>query len=224
MAWMNAAQSCATNPMGEDCMQLFAEILGLGVVLGATTYKLPQIIKIYSQGNAKGISLATYFLEIIVVTFTLASSLAQAAPFSTYGEGVFILLQNLIVIAQICFYENAFGAAFILGALFYCGYAAFLASGFIPLEYWDRLVTVNTCIMVYSRIPQITSNMATHDVKSQSLITWALNFLGSLARVFTTLKKRSDQTFLLGSYIIGAFLNGVIAAQIAFYKEKKKKQ
>lgn len=48
------------------------------------------------------------------------------------------------------------------------------------------------------------------------MITWTLNLIGSLARIFTTLQEVNDVLILFG-FIIGALTNAAIVAQVLLF-------
>ncbi len=67
-----------------------------------------------------------------------------------------------------------------------------------------------------SRIPQIVSNARTQSTGQVSVITVFLQFVGALARVFTTLKELQDPV-ILASYSASSLLLGVLLVQIWMY-------
>ena len=83
-----------------DCFKLFvSKALGLGIVAGSAILKLPQIIKIIQTNSTKGISLTSYLLELTTVMISTCYNIRLSNPFSTFGESVFINIQNLIIIS-----------------------------------------------------------------------------------------------------------------------------
>jgi len=76
-----------------------------------------------------------------------------------------------------------------------------------------------------ARVPQILLNSRQQHTGQLAFLSFALAFLGNLARVFTTIVKLSDP-LTLASHAIAASLNGVIVGQVLMYPKKigKKKQ
>ncbi|THU78084.1 hypothetical protein K435DRAFT_877029 [Dendrothele bispora CBS 962.96] len=66
--------------------------------------KLPQLILIIRARSARGISLESYALETLAYAINLAYSSRNHFPFSTYGENLFLTIQNIIVTLLIIFY------------------------------------------------------------------------------------------------------------------------
>lgn len=67
------------------------------IVLGSTALKIPQIIKILRAKSVQGISFASFALESIINSINIGYNLEKGTPFSIYGENVFILAQNAII-------------------------------------------------------------------------------------------------------------------------------
>ncbi|KAJ2970795.1 hypothetical protein NUW54_g12651 [Trametes sanguinea] len=64
--------------------------LGLGIVVGGSIMKVPQLLLIVSARSARGLSLTSYVLETLSYAITLAYSYRNEFPFSTYGENLFL--------------------------------------------------------------------------------------------------------------------------------------
>lgn len=70
-------------------------MLGLGLVAGGSIVKVPQILKIVNSKSAKGLSLSSYLLDTAGLAVTVAYNYRHAFPWSTYGENVFLVIQNV---------------------------------------------------------------------------------------------------------------------------------
>ena len=70
-------------------------MLGLGIVLGGAIVKVPQIVKIIQGRSAKGLSLLSYLLDTLGLMITVAYNLRMGYSWSSYGENVFLLAQNV---------------------------------------------------------------------------------------------------------------------------------
>ncbi|CDO70813.1 hypothetical protein BN946_scf184801.g4 [Trametes cinnabarina] len=79
--------------------------LGLGIVVGGSIMKVPQLLLIVSARSARGLSLTSYVLETLSYAITLAYSYRNGFPFSTYGENLFLTLQNVIITLLIVHYN-----------------------------------------------------------------------------------------------------------------------
>ena len=75
------------DPDALPCLKLLiSKCLGLGIILGGTILKVPQIVKIVRAGKADGVSFLSYLLETAAYAISLAYNYRSGNPFSTYGE------------------------------------------------------------------------------------------------------------------------------------------
>jgi len=199
---------------------LLSKVLGYLIIAGAFIVKVPQIVKILRNKSAAGLSNSMFILELIILTISSVYGYTNKFPFSTYGETIIVAVQNVIIVFLVFHYQTGNYALFFalmagLGAFVYAGVFAI-----IPTVIINQLFAGNVAILIASRVPQIWANFQAKSTGQLAFLTFFLNFAGTGARVFTTLKEVND-VVLLGSYVISCFLNGVIVAQILAYGEKK---
>ncbi|KAG5463574.1 MAG: hypothetical protein BJ554DRAFT_6357 [Olpidium bornovanus] len=72
-----------------------SKALGFAIVVGGSVVKLPQVLKIVNGRSAQGLSMASALLETAGYVVSLAYNIRLGNPFSTYGETLFITVQNL---------------------------------------------------------------------------------------------------------------------------------
>ena len=105
MASHTAAQ-CVTRALGLDatllsdaaCMKLaISKVLGLGVVAGSALVKVPQIVKMINASSADGLSGTSITLEAVSNVAAVSYYAGLDFAFSTWGENIFLLLQNLAI-------------------------------------------------------------------------------------------------------------------------------
>ena len=65
------------------------------MVAGGAVVKVPQIAKIVRARSARGISLSSYLLDTASTAIYVAYVVRNEFPWSTYGETVFLLIQNV---------------------------------------------------------------------------------------------------------------------------------
>jgi len=94
-------------------------------------------------------------------------------------------------------------------------------TGTISTQVLQTLQGSSLFIFTVSRFPQIMKNWKGKSTGQLAFPTFFLNFVGCIARIFTTLKELDD-TIVLAGYIVGLFLNGIILAQIILYGDKNK--
>jgi mannose-P-dolichol utilization defect protein 1 len=84
------------NLSDKECIQYsFSKALGLAIVLGGSIVKVPQILKIVKARSARGLSLASFLLDSAGTGINVAYNIRKHFPWSTYGESVFLLVQNV---------------------------------------------------------------------------------------------------------------------------------
>jgi len=71
-----------------------------------------------------------------------------------------------------------------------------------------------------SRVPQIMANYRNQSTGQLAFFTFALSFLGTVARLGTVLLETDDFLYQL-QFILALFLNGVIVLQFILYWNSK---
>ncbi len=103
--------------------------LGLGIVLGASLVKLPQILAVGRSKSAEGLSSISYELEEIGLAVMTANGFIMGLPFSAFGEAIFLLLQNTILIGLIYKFSKAPMSRPMLGLSVLVGWFSAVLSG-----------------------------------------------------------------------------------------------
>uniref|UniRef100_A0A8D0HRW7 Mannose-P-dolichol utilization defect 1 protein homolog n=1 Tax=Sphenodon punctatus TaxID=8508 RepID=A0A8D0HRW7_SPHPU len=86
------------NLLHIPCLKiLISKGLGLAIVAGSLMVKLPQVFKILGAKSAEGLSFNSILLELLAITGTMAYSIANAFPFSAWGEALFLMLQTVAI-------------------------------------------------------------------------------------------------------------------------------
>eukprot|EP01122_Echinamoeba_exundans_P008151 TRINITY_DN2654_c0_g1_i2.p1 TRINITY_DN2654_c0_g1~~TRINITY_DN2654_c0_g1_i2.p1 ORF type:complete len:169 (+),score=51.99 TRINITY_DN2654_c0_g1_i2:468-974(+) len=160
-----------------------------------------------------------FLLELIGYVISLAYNYLKGFPFSTYGEVSFILIQNYIIIALMYAFTSGVSLQLIGITVGLFGSLAAMCVGYVPMTVMEQLQALTIVIFAASKIPQAYTNWKTKSTGKLALITFLLNFAGSVARIFTTIQEVNDPIVLAG-YISGAVLNGLILAQILIYGDR----
>jgi len=202
------------------CLKLLiSKILGLAIIAGSLIVKVPQILKIFHAGSAKGINLGSNILELAGLLLSLSYNYRLGFPFNTYGETAFITVQNLVIIYQIFLYGEGINSRLfgIFGIYAVAVYVFMLnPAGLMDMQLLTSLQAFNIVILIFARIPQIWTNFSSKSAGQLALITWLLNFGGAAARIFTTMQETGDFTQLV-TYVLATSLSGTILFQILFY-------
>lgn len=204
------------NVLDVDCLkQTISKALGTGIILGSTLVKLPQILKIVNAKSAAGISFLSVLLELIAVTSTASYSFAKGYPFSSWGESIFLMIETAIIGFLILLYSNK-GPQANLFAAFYSTCIYMLFNGLVPVSALWKMQMVNLPIIVCGKMIQAYKNFQNGHTGQLSAITIFMIFLGSLARIFTSIQETGDSVIIF-TFCVASFFNGILASQLLYY-------
>ncbi|XP_033760062.1 mannose-P-dolichol utilization defect 1 protein-like [Pecten maximus] len=211
------------NFLDVNCQKVvLSKCLGYGIILGAVLVKLPQIIKILQAKSAKGISFISVLFELIAVSATTAYGFAMGFPFSSYGEGIFLVLQTTVIVYLVLYYTNQKSGAVIF-VLIYTLCMAYLLSPIVSTQMLALFQSINIIVVILSKMIQAVTNFRNGSTGQISVITVTMLFTGSLARIFTSQQETGDSLIIL-SYVVASLCNGIILAQVLYYWNKKSKE
>ncbi|KAG8762888.1 hypothetical protein FRC11_007291 [Ceratobasidium sp. 423] len=195
--------------------------LGIGIVVGGSVMKVPQLLLITRARSARGLSLTSYILETLGYAINLAYSARNAFPFSTYGENLFLTIQNVAITYLILQYPTPSLTSATTPhdphAHFLPFTAATLLLGlvllFSPAKVLAMLQLSTLPISLFSKLPQIAQNQRARSTGQLSAVAVGAQTLGCLARLFTTATE-VDDILVAGSFALALLLNLVVAVQM----------
>ncbi|KAL3313541.1 hypothetical protein Ciccas_007858 [Cichlidogyrus casuarinus] len=203
------------------CFRLgLSKALGIGVILGSVLVKVPQVYSIIKSKSGAGLSIPSLALELFCYTSMAAYGHMNKFPFSAYGEAFFLALQVFIITFLVFKYQKSSSSAFIFGAIFIL-FASVLIMNALPHEVISTLQGFNTPISVISKLLQAYSNFSNKSTGQLSLVSMLLIFLGSLARIFTSLVETGD-VLMITNFIFSSSCNALILGQILYYGDRPK--
>lgn len=208
---MDFAAGFVFNP---DCLGAYAaKLIGTAILVGAFALKLPQIYNIYTTGDVVGLSAGAFYSEVPLSTVSVVYNILQGNPFTSFGEGCIILVQNVILVfllwsftkpAPTVGHRVSVLASFVLVTA---------AAYYLPKEFQYVLPLSTLPMMTYSRLAQIHSNYKLGTTGQLSMITTFLQLGGSLARVFTTIMEVGWDMSLLSVCALSTVLSGILMSQ-----------
>jgi mannose-P-dolichol utilization defect protein 1 len=208
----------------KECLSyLISKGLSIGIVLFSFTSKLPQILNMYKTKDIKGLSYLSIYLDVVSFLCSSLYPFHKGYAFLTYGENVIILLENILIffmawkydIDQSCDRNNMLFTLIINGFLF----AVF--KEVLYEKAWTLVGNASTVLSMGSRLTQIAKSYKEKSTGPLSTITYALNMMGNVVRIFTTMKENKDIIMTAG-FVISFFLNLIIFLQIIYYNRPKK--
>ncbi|OWF54482.1 mannose-P-dolichol utilization defect 1 protein-like [Mizuhopecten yessoensis] len=198
---------------------VLSKCLGYGIILGAVLVKLPQILKIFKAKSAEGISFISVLFELIAVSATTTYGYAMKFPFSSYGEGIFLVLQTAAIVYLVLYYRKQQALLFLV---IYTLCMAYLLSPVVSIQLLSVFQSANIVVVILSKMIQALTNFRNGGTGQLSAITVTLLFTGSLARIFTSQQETGD-TLIIMSFVVSSVCNGLILAQILYYWNRKPK-
>ncbi|KAJ6629480.1 hypothetical protein B0H10DRAFT_1987364 [Mycena sp. CBHHK59/15] len=191
--------------------------LGIGIVLGGSVMKVPQLMLIVKAHSARGLSLPAYILESLSYAITLEYAYRNEFPFSTYGENLFLTIQNVLITLLIILYapratnKTANAAIAALGML-----AVGLAVSLVPLPLLAALQLTTLPLSLFSKLPQIRQNHRAQSTGQLSAFAVISQIAGCAARLFTTATEVGDAIVAAG-FALALALNVVLGVQLWMY-------
>ncbi|KDR82290.1 hypothetical protein GALMADRAFT_240785 [Galerina marginata CBS 339.88] len=197
--------------------------LGIGIVVGGSIMKVPQILLITNARSARGLSLEAYILETLSYAITLAYSFRHQFPFSTYGENLFLTLQNILITLLIIFYTPARTLTRTTSSksqkLILASLASLLSAGIlylVPTHILSLLQMTTLPLSLFSKLPQIRQNARSSSTGQLSAVAVISQIAGCLARLFTTATEVGDSLVSAG-FALALILNIVLGVQLWMY-------
>jgi mannose-P-dolichol utilization defect protein 1 len=201
----------------KDCvLPLLSKVLGYAIVAASVFLKLPQIYVIVKNKSIKGLSVASFELEVAGFTIALAYCLFKQLPFSAYGELVFILAQSIACLGLIYYYSPKVGPGTWLKTALYCALAPTLLGGKLDARLFEALYACQHAIFFCARLPQIYENFKNKSTGQLSFMTSFMSFAGCMVRTFTSVQENAPLSMLVGC-LLGVLTHGTICAQIVAY-------
>ncbi|EIE21176.1 mannose-P-dolichol utilization defect 1 protein [Coccomyxa subellipsoidea C-169] len=214
------ALSHGSFPPSDLLKQTISKGLGFAIIAAACVVKVPQILKISQNQSAQGLSLLSFELEQLALTIHGSYGFILGLPFSAYGEAVVLVLQNSFLLAQIyVLSKTSFWRPFLAISLF--GTAlAFISAGMVTPSLIMILYDLNNSIVLAARLPQIYQNFMNKSTGQLSGTVYVANFLGCIARIFTSLQEGGGYAMVRG-FLLGLLLNGTLVSQVLLYRGSK---
>ena len=213
------------NWFDKQCIgELVSGTLSLGILMGSMLLQVPQIMNILNSGSVEGLAAFSLYASVIIPITFISYSVLQGNPFATWGENVFSLAQNIVLVALFWrLGKPAVAPSRIIGMT--VGFALFTVGCFLlPSEQQGLLPLSTLPLITASRVPQIVANYQNGHTGPLSIISFLLVLLGSSARIYTTIMQVGWDLSLIANYAVSALLSGVLAAQVAYYSSATSKK
>lgn len=158
-------------------------------------------------------------METLSYAITLAYSARNNFPFSTYGENLFLTLQNVVITLLIIHHspspsltKRTSSTAKLNGALV-ASFATAYILAIIPPQMLAVCQMATIPLSLLSKIPQIYDNQRARSTGQLSAVAVFSQVAGCLARLFTTATEIGDPIVFAG-FLLALLLNLVVGAQM----------
>lgn len=212
-----------------DCVAAsVSKSLGYGIIAGSVIVKLPQLRNVIAARSGAGLSLDSQLLEFVSNALAVIYyALYKGSPFSAYGETTIVSFGCLLVISAMLYFANAGRAQglsrFALSVLVVAAFVPAVLNRVLqssPLPLPAGVTGGHVALLVSqltfwsSRLMQIVETERAQSNGAQSIITLVANVLGTVARVYTSMREVGDLVQLactgfnaaLNAYLLWQFI------------------
>ena len=165
-------------------------------------------------------------METLAYLITLFYAYRNQYPFSTYGENLFLTIQNVLITLLIIYYlphpqsllttkrapSNTPVVLLASGIAFVATWVLLV----LPLSTLQFLQMATVPLSLFSKLPQISENYSNKSTGQLSVFAVVSQILGCAARLFTTLTEVDDLIILIG-FALAFVLNLTLGIQIWQY-------
>jgi mannose-P-dolichol utilization defect protein 1 len=156
-------------------------------------------------------------MEIVANVLAFAYHRQKGFPFSTFGETILILIQNLLIAFFVTHFSAnynifAWNSFLILNSCLIFGVEKRIMSDSLMQFLWAVCLPLS----IAYKVPQILHTYKSKCKGELSTLSCFLTLMGSLGRVFTTLREVKDLSVLV-MYLLNVILNGTILVQSVHY-------
>jgi mannose-P-dolichol utilization defect 1 len=147
-------------------------------------------------------------------------------PFSSYGENISLLCQNVVLIGMTWVFstKTSTPTSFHERLLVIGGFIVYFVAivNYFPDEYRHVLMSSTWPVMLYARGSQVLETFRVQHTGNLSIVTTSMNLIGSLIRIVTTLQETGDFV-VLGGYLLSGGLSFIMSLQYWWYWDNTKK-
>ncbi|OEH77622.1 hypothetical protein cyc_06878 [Cyclospora cayetanensis] len=199
---------------------LLGVCLNYMILVGGLGVRLPQLYRVWKAKSVVGISEASVLVEALGAWLFVAYNLLQGHAFTTWGEVLFIGIQNLCLVSLYWKYSRGNAGKRRRCLRWAAAIAAALGSCYLQIlparacEAITNLLGVSPLpLMILARMPQIVQNYEQGHTGQLSLVSLSMTLLGGLARLATVLQQVPDG-YILASSALAVVLNLLPTLQV----------
>ncbi|KAJ9072511.1 hypothetical protein DSO57_1026892 [Entomophthora muscae] len=195
---------------------VLSKLVGLIIIGLSLMVKLPQILLVVNSGSADGLNLSSLLIETFSINIIVAVCYLNQQGFTTYGDSIFVLVQNMALILIVLHYLKRTDQQI----FFVAGAAAFNYMLFCRLskEVVGTMILGLFPLMIMGSFPQLWQNYTKKSCGNLSSSTVIISFACAIGRVFTNKVEVDDPIANFGSGL-GAVINTIMVVQVFSYAD-----
>ena len=195
--------------------------LGYGILLGSLMIKVPQILTIVRHKSGEGISVVSELLMLVAVIGQMSYGYFKGFPISTYGDAYSLYFQTAAIIILILYYnKKSLNILLLIGIL--SVYSFLLFTNRLPAQVIELINACQLVLSLAAKFIQAYKNYQNSSTGHLSAITLWLQFLGCVARIFTSIQETNDFILIL-TFVLVSLANGLLVVQLLYYRKNTKK-
>jgi len=199
---------------------IIGDILSFLTITSCLVSKFPQILTIYRQKSAKGVSLKSLTIEVISYSVSTLYNYTNQYRWTNYFEYVILIIQDYILIAIVLFYRRELNRKTVIIFVCYAFVVSLFGISILPKTILTFLIPGTLPMSATSKILQLVEIIKTKDSSSISAITWFISAFTNLTRIYTIFIDSAD-IMLLTNFIVSTGLSSAVLAAVMYYKKPK---
>jgi len=197
--------------------ELVSMLLSYAILAGGALLQVPQIMNIMKSKSVAGLSAFALYSQVFIPITFITYNLLQGNPVATWGENIFSLIQNVIIVVlywQLAKPKVSSQHALLMSAGFVGLFAACMR---LPSNVQYVLPLSCLPLLFTSRVPQIIANYQNQHTGPLSGFSFVLIVGGSAARVYTTILEVGLDYSMIASYALGGAFAAILGFQCVYY-------
>lgn len=135
---------------------------------------------------------------------------------ASYDELQAISIQNAILLWLLYTYQNRSTGRKMTMLIGLVTWVAAAYGNYLTPGHLTALFDVNSVILLISRVPQILQNYRSKNTGQLSVITYGLQFAGTLARIFTTLQEENAGAAMMRGVVMCTLTQRLLLLSLLF--------
>ncbi|CRL00228.1 CLUMA_CG013502, isoform A [Clunio marinus] len=200
---------------------VIGDILSVLTIGTCLVSKFPQILTIYQQKSAQGLSLKSLTIEVISYSISTLYNFTNRYRWINYFEYIVLIIQDYILVAVVLFYRRQINQKTIMIFTSYVVIVSLFGFSILPKSILTFLIPGTLPMSVISKSMQLVEIIRTKDSRAISSITWFISAFSNLTRIYTIMLDSMDY-MLLTNFVVSTLLSSAVFVSVLYYKNPQK--